>query len=149
MDRELPPAELMRVGDDERERVVTLLHQHASLGRLEAEELDARVEQALQARTRSDLEVLLRDLPDERLPAQRPARPRKAVARFRHHASVWAVMSVFFIVLWALGDSGDFWPVWPILGWGLAVALQGVKLLTAGDDDEEPGEERDALPRGA
>jgi hypothetical protein len=148
MDPEVP-AEQLRVGDDERERVVTALHAHASRGRLDAEELDARVEQALHARTRGELDVLLRDLPDERAPAQRPARPRQAVARFRHHAGVWAVMSVFFVVLWALSDSGSFWPVWPILGWGLAVALQGVKLLTAGDEVDETGDKPDALPRGA
>ena len=144
MDRDLP-AEQMRVGDEEREAVVAALHEHASSGRLDAEELDARVEQALHSRTRSDLAVLLRDLPDAQQPAQRPVRPSRAVARFRYSAGVWAVFSVFFIVLWALGDSESFWPVWPILGWGLAVALQGIKVLTGSDEgDDEPG-----LPRGA
>ena len=133
MDRDLP-AEQMRVGDEEREAVVAALHEHASSGRLDAEELDARVEQ-----------VLLRALPDAPQPAQRPVRPSRAVARFRYSAGVWAVFSVFFIVLWALGDSESFWPVWPILGWGLAVALQGIKVLTGSDEgDDEPW-----LPRGA
>jgi hypothetical protein len=144
MDREVP-ADLVRVGDDERERVVTALHEHASRGRLDPDELDARVEQALRARTRSDLDGLLRDLPTEPTLAGVRRSPRPAVLRFRRHAGIFAVMAVFFIVLWALGDSDSFWPVWPILGWGIALGLQGVKLLTAGDDEDEP----DALPRGA
>jgi Domain of unknown function (DUF1707)/2TM domain len=148
MDREVPP-ELVRVGDDERERVVTALHEHASRGRLDPEELDSRVEQALRARTRSDLAGLLRDLPAEQPAASAPARPRRAVLRFRRNAGIFAVMAVFFIAIWAAGGGGSFWPVWPILGWGIALGIQGVKLLTAGDDADEPGDEPDALPRGA
>ena len=147
MDRDAP-AELVRVGDDERERVVTALHEHAARGRLEPEELDDRVERALRARTRADLAALTRDLPDEPSAPSRPAaRPDRATLRFRRHLGIFAVMTVFFIALWALGGGGPFWPAWPALGWGIALGLQGVRLLTASDDEEEPEDERDALPR--
>lgn len=42
----------------------------------------------------------------------------------------WAVFGVFFVVLWALTGAGYFWPVWPILGWGLGVATTGVLAYT-------------------
>ena len=131
---------LVRIGDEERDRTVTLLHEHASRGRLDPEELDDRVERALRARTRDDLAALTADLP---APAAAPApapRPARQVQRFRRNVGIWAVMSVFFIAIWAAGGGGDFWPVWPILGWALALGIQGVKLLTG--DDEPPADRR-------
>jgi hypothetical protein len=32
------------------------------------------------------------------------------------------------VVLWAATGRGSFWPIWPILGWGAALAVQGWKL---------------------
>jgi Domain of unknown function (DUF1707)/2TM domain len=137
---------LVRIGDEERERTVAVLHEHASRGRLDPEELDERVERALRSRTQEDLDALTADLPaDAPAPAKRPNRQ---VQRFRRNVGIWAVMSVFFIAIWAAGGAGSFWPVWPILGWALALGIQGVKLLTGDEEPDEPGEERDALPRG-
>jgi hypothetical protein len=31
----------------------------------------------------------------------------------------WAATSVLLVAIWALTGAGYFWPVWPILGWGL------------------------------
>lgn len=138
---------LVRIGDEERERTVALLHEHASRGRLDPEELDDRVERALRARTRGDLAALTADLPDAAAPAPSPRRPSRGVHKFRRSIGIWAVMSVFFIAIWAAGGGGSFWPVWPILGWALALGIQGVKLLTGGDEPED--DDRDALPRGA
>ena len=52
-----------RVGDDEREQTVALLHEHASSGRLDPDELGTRVEAALSARTRAELAEVVTDLP--------------------------------------------------------------------------------------
>ena len=140
---------LVRIGDEERERTVAELHEHASRGRLDPEELDERVERALQARTSGDLATLTADLPDLRAPDRPPARrSTRHVQRYRRNVGIWAVMSVFFVAIWAAGGGGDFWPIWPILGWALALGIQGVKLLTGGDEPEKPGDEPDALPRG-
>src|SRR3954454_1154216 len=149
MDPDVPRGDSLRVGDDERERTVATLHRHAERGRLEPEELDQRVSAALSARTAGELAVLTRDLPDETpeepAPARRlPGARRIAVQRWRRHAAVWFVMSLFFIAIWAATGGEEFWPIWPILGWGLAVALQGAKLLTPHDDEDEGR----ALPRG-
>jgi hypothetical protein len=53
----------LRASDAERESVVGLLNVHCAAGRLSAEELDERVDAALKAKTRGDLNGLLRDLP--------------------------------------------------------------------------------------
>jgi hypothetical protein len=54
---------LLRVSHADRDRVVEILRVAAGDGRLDAEELDERVERALQARTFADLEPLTEDLP--------------------------------------------------------------------------------------
>jgi Domain of unknown function (DUF1707) len=59
----ISPAEL-RASHEDRDRVADLLRIAAGEGRLTAEELDQRLEQALTARTLGELAVLSRDLPD-------------------------------------------------------------------------------------
>jgi class 3 adenylate cyclase len=44
---------------------------------------------------------------------------------FKIHLTVYVLVNVFLIGIWAASGGGYFWPVWPILGWGLAVALHG------------------------
>jgi Domain of unknown function (DUF1707)/2TM domain len=146
----MTPEDSVRIGDEERERAVAQLHEHAARGRLDPEELDERVERALQARTRSDLAPLLRDLPAARHGTGVRRRPRRDVAGFKRHLGLFAVMALFFVVLWALSGGGSFWPAWAVLGWGIAIGIHGVKLLWPADDEDNSGGggERDALPRG-
>lgn len=61
---------MMRVSHADRDQVVEILRVAAGEGRLEAEELDERVEAALSARTFADFEPLTADLP-----AAAPPRP--------------------------------------------------------------------------
>jgi hypothetical protein len=53
----------LRVGDAERQAVVTQLQGHYVAGRLTSDELSERLDQAIAARTVSELRVPLRDLP--------------------------------------------------------------------------------------
>jgi hypothetical protein len=63
----------LRASDADRERAVAALGRHAEAGRLTADELEERVEQAYAARTVGELEALQRDLPAERsAPPPRP-----------------------------------------------------------------------------
>ena len=54
----------LRASHDDRDRVVELLRVSAGDGRLTAEELDERLEQAMTARTYGELARLVADLPD-------------------------------------------------------------------------------------
>ena len=101
----------MRASEAEREAAVDELRRHAAAGRLETDELEQRVEAALSARTREELGELRRDLP------QRPE------SDFGEHLRIFLAVNALLIAIWALTGAGYFWPVWPFMGWGLAVML--------------------------
>ncbi len=110
-----PPADDVRASDAEREQVVSELREHGAAGRLGVEELDQRVEAALSATTRRDLAGLLGDLP-----AIAPPRRPRSDGCGEHLRSYLMVMALL-VAIWALTGAGYFWPVWPMLGWGIGV----------------------------
>jgi len=60
---------------------------------------------------------------------ERDARREAAVERIRSrrelttHVVVYSAVNVMLIVIWALSGGGYFWPIWPIVGWGIGLAL--------------------------
>lgn len=50
--------------------------------------------------------------------------------KFYHHLGVYVVMNIFFIVLNLVTSPEHLWFYWPMLGWGLGLFLQGVKVFT-------------------
>lgn len=56
----------MRVGDAEREATAAELREHYASGRLTLDELNDRIDRAFAAKTRGDLDGLMRDLPSAR-----------------------------------------------------------------------------------
>jgi Domain of unknown function (DUF1707)/2TM domain len=109
-----------RVSDAEREAVVEQLRLNMADGRLDIDEFGERVESTLAARTGAELQAILADLPHV-VPPDEAVRKRKASVR----AILLPYVSVnlFLIVIWAVGGFGYFWPIWPIVGWGLGVVL--------------------------
>lgn len=67
-----------RVSDQERDQTVELLSEHAAVGRLTLAELEERAEQAYVAKTRAELEVLVRDLPER----AKPTTGRRKITRW-------------------------------------------------------------------
>ncbi|WP_372517985.1 DUF1707 SHOCT-like domain-containing protein [Solirubrobacter ginsenosidimutans] len=65
----------MRIGDADRDATARELREHWSLGRLDADELEDRLETAYRAKTRGDLDALIADLPEirEQRSAEAPA----------------------------------------------------------------------------
>ena len=110
----------VRASDAERERVIALLRDHAGEGRLDTAELDERLERAYGARTRGELADLIGDLPAP--PAPEPARARRR-RRIPPHLVPYVAVNLLLIVIWAATGAGYFWPIWPILGWGLGLLL--------------------------
>jgi hypothetical protein len=114
-------AEHLRVCDTEREHATSRLREHATAGRLTIDELDGRLETALAARTQRELDALFEDLPVA--PRREPSSPARAKAlgvRIHTGAYLWATVAM--IAIWAATGTGYFWPIWPILGWGIGVA---------------------------
>ena len=108
----------LRVSDADRERAADRLRAAAGEGRLTPVELEERLEGAFSARTGADLEPLVADLPE---PAAAP--PRREPRRLwdSEHVRAYVGVSVMLVVIWALTGAGYFWPIWPILGWGIGV----------------------------
>jgi len=42
---------------------------------------------------------------------------------FNTHVVTYVVVNTLLIVIWAMSGAGYFWPVWPIMGWGVGLAL--------------------------
>lgn len=61
---------------------------------------------------------------------------------FKRHFRTYLVMSLFFIAL-DVFTPGASWAVWPILGWGIGVAMQALSLYGPLKDPE------DVHPEGA
>ncbi len=47
----------------------------------------------------------------------------EAKRAFRFHAAIYGVVNLLLIVVWTLTGAGYFWPIWPILGWGVGVGF--------------------------
>ena len=56
---------------------------------------------------------------------------------FRRHVRTYLVMSVFFVALNLFSSPWSFWAIWPILGWGIGVAMQGLSLYGPLKDPED------------
>jgi hypothetical protein len=56
---------------------------------------------------------------------------------FRAHLLVYFMVNTFLVVIWALTDSGFFWPVFPIVGWGIGVVMNAWDVYRGEDFSEE------------
>ncbi len=97
----------------------------AAEGRLNTEELEERLAAAFGARTAAELSELVGDLPgvERRPPGGAPRRlPGGRRGRSRSpERQAFLATSLLLVAIWALTGAGYFWPVWPILGWGVFV----------------------------
>jgi hypothetical protein len=109
----------LRIADADRDRTVEHLRAAAAEGRLDPDELEERVSSALSARTQSDLDAVLADLPAPRVPEPRPDR----TLVLRERTAAFLVPNVVCIAVWAATGAGSFWPGWVLLGTGIAFAV--------------------------
>jgi hypothetical protein len=49
----------------------------------------------------------------------------KAKRAFTQDCVSYAVINAFLIGVWAVSGHGYFWPIWVMLGWGIALAMHG------------------------
>ncbi len=48
----------------------------------------------------------------------------KARREFWQHVGVYVLVNALLVVVWAVtSDGGYFWPMWPLLGWGIGLVL--------------------------
>jgi hypothetical protein len=91
----------MRVSDADRAEVADRLSKHYSDGRLDQAEFDERLDQAMKAKIRSDLDELFTDLPAAKEPGKPARQPdvRPPAGRSRHRAVGLILIIVVAVVV--------------------------------------------------
>jgi hypothetical protein len=130
----------LRVADADRERAAEALRSHYAAGRLEAEELEERLQRAYAAHTEGDLWALFGDLPEPHMAGAGaegsnpgiasarspvvpttgravPFRARRVQLQRRVQQRAGGGLGAFALAtgVWALTGSGYFWPVWVLV----------------------------------
>lgn len=112
--RGMPPSdEHLRVSDADRQAVTDRLSAHFADGRLDQAEFDDRVERAMSAKTRGDLNGLFTDLPEAGAPAVTD-RPR----RRRGHP---VLLLVLFVLLASTVGHLLWWTAVPVFWVGFLI----------------------------
>lgn len=57
---------------------------------------------------------------------------------FRGHLLIYTLVNAFLVVIWAVTSPGGFfWPIFPIVGWGIGVIMNAWDVYFAEDFSEE------------
>ena len=70
---------------------------------------------------------------------QRAIKRLRAKAGFWTHLVVYLAVNAFLVVIWAFTGSDLFWPVFPIVGWGIGVVAKGKSTETIDADPARDG----------
>ena len=111
----------LRVSDQQREQAADALRDHFAAGRLTDDELNERLDAALEAETEPELNALLADLPKlpvspQQRKAELLARRSQLQRRVIQEAGGGAGLFVLCTGIWAAsGAQGQFWPIWVLL----------------------------------
>lgn len=69
---------------------------------------------------------------------EREARKRvKALRDFYVHLATFVVINAFLIIINLMTSPGDFWAIWPLLGWGVGLVSHGLSVLELGIGSKE------------
>ncbi len=71
---------------------------------------------------------------DQRQWAIRRIRAKRA---FWVHLAVYFAVNAFLVFIWAVTSGSYFWPVWPILGWGIGLVAHAMGVFFAPMDISE------------
>jgi hypothetical protein len=78
---------------------------------------------------------------DDALREQAIARLKKK-RDFATHAVVYVLVNAFLVAIWAATGADFFWPIFPILGWGIGLGanawdVYGRKPISEGEIEQE------------
>jgi hypothetical protein len=110
-------ASVTRISDLDRELAARRLCDAASTGVLGVAELEYRLDRVLSAATHGQLEAVLLDLPAPRHVHGSPVR-----RWLQAHLGAFVIVNSGLVAIWAAAGFGYFWPVWPLIGWGMVIA---------------------------
>jgi hypothetical protein len=125
-----------RASDSDRERTADHLRSAAADGRLDATELEERLDDAYRAKTLEELAPLTADLPEAQPSAERESSlwGRRHV---RERLAGFLTANLVCIAVWAAtGADGSFWPKWVLLGTGIALVSTVIRTAMGVEDEE-------------
>jgi hypothetical protein len=137
----------LRASHVDREQVISALKTAFVQGRLAKDEFDARVGQALAARTHAELAAITADIPADPI-SVRPVQPIRPVLGVKSGACVTALAAVLATVLWAAAAAGS------AAAGVAALAVSGVVIFTLSvtgyqmRESRHPGRSARPLPPG-
>ena len=54
---------------------------------------------------------------------------------FRSHMMAYVVVNAGLVAIYVMTSFGDyFWPIWPMLGWGIGLGTHAVSVYTNGEN---------------
>ena len=56
---------------------------------------------------------------------------------FHGHLLVYGMVNTFIVAIWAVTGSGFFWPIFPMVGWGIGVVMNAWDVYWRRDITEE------------
>ena len=78
----------------------------------------------------------------EQLLRKRAIKRLKKRRDFFAHLIVYVMVNTFIVVIWAMTSKGFFWPIFPMVGWGIGVVMNAWDVWW-GDDFAEDKIERE------
>jgi cell division protein FtsW (lipid II flippase) len=66
---------------------------------------------------------------DDQASYERAKKRVQAIRGFYIHATVYALVNTFLAVLNIATSPTAFWAIWPILGWGMGLAMHGIAVF--------------------
>jgi Domain of unknown function (DUF1707) len=127
----------VRASDDDREQLITELHDNAVAGRLSTDELEERLQAAYAARTTAELDALRRDLPASTHQSELSHAARRSHLTRRLIQETGGALTLFIVccAIWfASGANGSFWPVWVLIVVLLSATRTGWSLFGPAPD---------------
>ncbi|MDJ0824179.1 MAG: 2TM domain-containing protein [Rhodobacter sp.] len=64
---------------------------------------------------------------------ERAKRRAEAKYQFYVHAAVYVAVMALLVIIDMLTSPGSTWSIWPLIGWGLAVALHAARVFVFAD----------------
>jgi CHASE2 domain-containing sensor protein len=68
---------------------------------------------------------------------ERAVRRLRKKSDFRTHLMIYLAFNAVLVVIWAMTWHGFFWPIFPILGWGVGVVANAWDVYRRDEIDED------------
>jgi 2TM domain-containing protein len=56
---------------------------------------------------------------------------------FRAHVFAYVLVNTMLLVIWATTGAGYFWPIWPLLGWGIGLFFNAWDVYSRGPTERQ------------